>query len=433
MVRCRSSRIRSMLAMLLCLIVTVTVCGCTQTGSSAANGGAPAQSETRPSRPEQSEPGSTGQSGSVRPQSSPNHNDHEASAVPNPLDDSPAGKAKRAVASMSLEERIGQLVMAPLFVGNDPSVLQDLIANRHVGSVLLIGNWNGGVAAVKTATDALQSYAPEGNRLLVTADQEGGLVQHLQGPGFDAMPSAVEQGRMDATGLRNAAAAWGAQLAQAGVNVDLAPVVDTVGVNRATNAPIGALNRDFGLDANGNADHAIAFVQGMHDAGVAASVKHYPGLGAVSGNTDFTADGIVDATTALDGPGIGAFTRVIREAEPAMVMMSLATYQLIDAEHPAAFSSTIIDGYLRSTTGYEGVVTSDSLSATAVSGVPADQLGVRFVEAGGDLACIGDLSYVQPILDGLLTRAHADAAFADKATRAAERVMTLKYEMQLAD
>ncbi|MBW3092218.1 glycoside hydrolase family 3 protein [Bifidobacterium sp. 82T10] len=408
--------------MALCAALAVTMAGCAQAGQTTADGNKPAQSATQSPRQEPTN----------QPQSSPNRDDHEANAVPEPRDDSPAGKAKRAVAAMSLEERIGQLIMAPLFAGSAPSVLQDLIANRHVGSVLLIGNWNGGVASVRAATDALQSYAPDGNRLLITADQEGGLVQHLQGPGFDAMPSAVGQGLMDAATLRSSAAAWGAQLAQAGVNVDLAPVVDTVVGDRAANAPIGALDRDFGLDANGNADHAIAFVQGMRDAGVAASIKHYPGLGAVSGNTDFTADGIVDATTALNGPEIGAFTRVIREARPAMVMMSLATYQHIDAEHPAAFSPTIIDGYLRGTTGYEGVVTSDSLSATAVSGVPADQLGVRFVEAGGDLACIGDLTYVQPILDGLLTRARADAAFAAKATRAAERVMTLKYETGLA-
>ncbi|WP_420838622.1 glycoside hydrolase family 3 N-terminal domain-containing protein [Bifidobacterium amazonense] len=407
------------LVALLCLAVGVTLSGCVQAGSSAENDGSSSSAGVRPSQSEEAV-------------TSPDHRDHTATAVPAPRDDSPDGKAKRAVAAMSLEERIGQLIMAPLFAGNDPSVLRQLIADRHVGSILLIGNWNDGVASVRAAADALQSYAPNGNRLLITADQEGGLVQHLQGPGFDAMPSATDQGLMDTDTLRASAAAWGTQLAQAGVNVDLAPVTDTVVGDRASNAPVGALDRDFGLGADGNADHAIAFVEGLRDANVAASIKHYPGLGAVSGNTDFTADGIVDSTTALDGPEIGAFSRVIREARPAMVMMSLATYQLIDAAHPAAFSSTIIDGHLRGDTGYDGVVTSDSLSATAVGGVPADQLGVRFVEAGGDLACIGDLSYVQPILDGLLAHARSDAAFAARATRAAERVMTLKYEMNLA-
>ena len=333
---------------------------------------------------------------------------------------------------MSMEERVGQLVMAPLNAGTDPSSLASTIRDRHVGSVLIIGNWNNGVASVRQATDALQSYAPANIKLLMTTDQEGGLVQHLQGSGFSTMPSAVEQGRMSTDQLRQSAAVWGNQLAQAGINVDLAPVVGTVTVPRASNAPIGALNRDFGLDAAGNAAHASAFVLGMRDSGVATSIKHYPSLGSVTGNTDFTADGILDTTTVLDGDVVNAFGTVIADTQPAMVMMSLATYQAIDASAPAAFSPTIIDGYLRARQGYQGVVTSDSLSAAALGGVSPDQLGVRLVEAGGDLACIGAADYVTPILDGLNAKATTDAAFAAKVTRSAERVLTLKYQMGLA-
>lgn len=347
-------------------------------------------------------------------------------------DDSPAAKASRAIATMSLDERAGQLIMAPMFAGGNPADLSALISTRHVGSVVLIGNWNNGTAAAKTAADALQSYAPSGNQLIVSTDQEGGQVQHLKGSGFDTMPSAVAQGQMSADTLRSSAKTWGGQLKQAGVNVDLAPVLGTVQVKRSSNAPIGALNRDFGLDSNGNAQHGIAFVEGMRDAGVGATVKHYPGLGAVTGNTDFTTEGILDTTTTLDSEQIGAFNTTIKQAKPAMVMMSLATYQRIDSSAPAAFSSKIIDGTLRGSVGYDGVVISDSLSAAAVSGIATKDLGVRLVDAGGDLACIGDTSYVTPILDGIIARAQSDPAFAKKVTASATRVMTLKYQMGLA-
>ena len=203
-------------------------------------------------------------------------------------------------------------------------------------------------------------------------------------------------------------------------------------VKRSSNAPIGALNRDFGLDSNGNAQHGIAFVEGMRDAGIGATVKHYPGLGAVTGNTDFTTEGILDTTTTLDDEEIGAFNTTIKQAKPAMVMMSLATYQRIDSSAPAAFSSKIINGTLRGSVGYDGVVISDSLSAAAVSGIATKDLGVRLVDAGGDLACIGDTSYVTPILDGIIARAQSDPAFAKKVTASATRVMTLKYQMGLA-
>lgn len=346
--------------------------------------------------------------------------------------DSPAAKTSRAIATMSLDERAGQLIMAPMFAGGNPADLSALISTRHVGSVVLIGNWNNGTAAAKTAADALQSYAPSGNQLIVSTDQEGGQVQHLKGSGFDTMPSAVAQGQMSADTLRSSAKTWGGQLKQAGINVDLAPVLGTVQVKRSSNAPIGALNRDFGLDSNGNAQHGIAFVEGMRDAGVGATVKHYPGLGAVTGNTDFTTEGILDTTTTLDDEEIGAFNTTIKQAKPAMVMMSLATYQRIDSSAPAAFSSKIIDGTLRGSVGYDGVVISDSLSAAAVSGIATKDLGVRLVDAGGDLACIGDTSYVTPILDGIIARAQSDPAFAKKVTASATRVMTLKYQMGLA-
>ncbi len=346
--------------------------------------------------------------------------------------DSPAAKASRAIATMSLDERAGQLIMAPMFAGGNPADLSALISTRHVGSVVLIGNWNNGTAAAKTAADTLQSYAPSGNQLIVSTDQEGGQVQHLKGSGFDTMPSAVAQGQMSADTLRSSAKTWGGQLKQAGINVDLAPVLGTVQVKRSSNAPIGALNRDFGLDSNGNAQHGIAFVEGMRDAGVGATVKHYPGLGAVTGNTDFTTEGILDTTTTLDDEEIGAFNTTIKQAKPAMVMMSLATYQRIDSSAPAAFSSKIIDGTLRGSVGYDGVVISDSLSAAAVSGIATKDLGVRLVDAGGDLACIGDTSYVTPILDGIIARAQSDPAFAKKVTASATRVMTLKYQMGLA-
>ena len=360
------------------------------------------------------------------------HDSLDKAQVPSVRDDSPHAKAVRAVESMSVEERVGQLVMAPLFAGSDPSSLYDLIANRHVGSVLIIGNWTSGIAGVAAATSTLQSYAPGDNQLLMSTDQEGGQVQHLTGTGFDTMPSAVEQGTMSADALRQSAGTWGSQLAAAGINVDLAPVLGTVVGDRASNAPIGALDRDFGLDAAGNAEHGIAVIEGLRDAQVGAAVKHYPGLGAVSGNTDFTTEGILDTTTTLDGAEAGAFDQAITKTDPAMVMMSLATYQSIDPNNPAVFSSTIIDGHIRNVLKYTGVVISDSMSAEALSSYDVSQLGVNLVEAGGDMSCIGQTDYVKPIVDGLNERAKSDPAFASKVTAAATRVMTLKIKMGLA-
>ncbi len=343
-----------------------------------------------------------------------------------------AEQAQAIVDGMSLDERAAQLVMTPLAAGTAPSAIRTLIADEHIGSVILMGNWTSGVAGVREATDMLQSYASGPTRVLVATDQEGGQVQHLQGPGFETMPSEVAQGTMTLADLQAASRRWGEQLHMAGVHVDLAPCVDTVTIDRASNAPVGALDRDYGLDAAGNAQHAAAFVEGLRAAGVGAATKHFPGLGAVTGNTDFTTDGIVDTTTTRNGPEVQAFAQTIRAADPGMVMISLATYTTIDPDAPAAFSPTVIDGMVRGDIGYSGVVISDSLSASAVSAIAPADLGVRLVQAGGDLACVNDPAFTQPILEGLRARTRDDAAFAERVTQSARRVVALKLALGLA-
>lgn len=341
-------------------------------------------------------------------------------------------QAQAVLDTMSRQERIGQLIMAPQFAGSDASTLQPWFTKYHIGSVLLLGNWNGGVEQVAAQAKKLQSYAHPQAQLLISADQEGGAVQHLRGTGFDRMPTAVEQGALSTTDLRSKAQQWGSQLASAGVNLNLAPVAGTVSTSsREANAPIGMYDRDFGLDATGNGAHAGAFIQGMHDAHVLTAVKHFPGLGAITGNTDFTAHGIMDTTTTFDGQGqVLGFTTAM-QAQPDMVMMALATYTQLDSEHPAALSPEILDNYLRNTLHYDGVVTSDSMSAQALAGIPAKQLGVQFVQAGGDLVCIGDSKYVAPIVQGMVEADAQDPNFAQRVDQSALRVLTLKAQAGL--
>ncbi|WP_163226912.1 glycoside hydrolase family 3 protein [Bifidobacterium choloepi] len=369
----------------------------------------------------------------IERQTSPDKDDKngkEATASPTTA----AGLAEQAVDGMTVEEQCAQLVMMPLSYGEDPSAVEGYVKDSKVGSVLLMGNWTSGTAGVKQATAALQSYATGSGQipLFIAVDQEGGQVQHLKGAGFSTIPSAYEQGQMSVGELREYAQQWGGQLATAGVNIDLAPSVDTVVIDRASNAPIGALDRDFGLDADGNAEHAVAFIQGMAAASVGTAVKHFPGLGAVTGNTDFTSgDATVDTVTSVDSIQMDAFKKAIQDGDPDMVMMSLATYTNLDPDHPACFSSYIIQDILRKQIGYDGVVISDSLSASAVSGYDSSQLGVLFVQAGGDLICINDRSLTEDILDGMVEEASQSTDFAAQVKAAATRVLTLKYQMNL--
>jgi beta-N-acetylhexosaminidase len=180
---------------------------------------------------------------------------------------------------------------------------------------------------VRKVADAVQALATEdataGVGFFVTANQEGGLIQALAGLGFSTIPSAVAQGKLQPADLQTMAA-WGRHLLAAGVNLDFAPVADVVPAGTAAqNAPIGELKREYGGDPSVVATHVVAFIEGMREAGVATTVKHFPGLGRVKGNTDFTSS-VVDTVTTSDDPYLRPFARAVDIHVP-FVMISLAT------------------------------------------------------------------------------------------------------------
>jgi beta-N-acetylhexosaminidase len=325
----------------------------------------------------------------------------------------------------------GQLVVvgAPLGGAVGPSV--DLVKRLPVGGVLLTGRSRSGVAAVAARTAALQKAVTGRVGLLVAADQEGGQVQTLTGPGFSAIPTAVEQGRWSTAKLTDAAAGWGGELKAAGVNLDLAPVSDVLSVQLGpSNLAVGVSRRTFGTEPAAVGSGVLAFSDGLSRAGVAAAVKHFPGLGQVRANTDHTAN-VRDTTTDADSPWLEPFRRAITAGVP-VVMVSSAVYTRIDATQPAAFSRPVVTDLLRTRLGFGGVVISDDLGrAVAVAGVPAAQRAVRFVTAGGDLVLTVDPQTAGPMIDALVARAGGDPEFATALTASARRVLDVKHAQGL--
>lgn len=158
--------------------------------------------------------------------------------------------------SMSLGQRIGQLLMVGTPADTASSAAINTIKEFHVGSVILTGRSHQSVSATKAITEKLQDaagpQATAGTGLIIATDQEGGNVQVLQGAGFSSMPTALYQGtHYSLTQLRSHAATWGGQLNAAGVNVNLAPVMDVVSQSfAAQNAPIGYFDRKYGYTAH---------------------------------------------------------------------------------------------------------------------------------------------------------------------------------------
>jgi beta-N-acetylhexosaminidase len=306
---------------------------------------------------------------------------------------------------------------------------RDMIVANRFGSVWYRAKTTIGVAGVRKVADAVQKLAtPDdtgGVHFFIAANQEGGMIQALAGPGFDTIPSAVDQGKLLPADLQAGATRWGQQLLAAGVNMDFAPVADVVPQGTdAQNAPIGQLQREYGHDPTTVASHVGAFIHGMRAAGVATTAKHFPGLGRVEGNTDFTSQ-VVDAVTTPDDPYLKPFARAATVHVP-FVMVSLATYDRLDPDHLAAFSKTIIETVLRQDLDYRGVVMSDSLTADAVSDIAPGQRAIDFITAGGDMIVVGPIDIAVPMAEALAERASSDAAFRIRIDQSVLRILAAK-------
>ncbi|BEP13248.1 hypothetical protein acdb102_15590 [Acidothermaceae bacterium B102] len=358
-----------------------------------------------------------------------------AAAVPKPTAPSSAGAAA-ALARMSLAQRVGQLFM----VGTPASLVSSAVVHAiqadHVGNVILTGRSQAGVAATAAVTARLQrlasTAATAGVPLFVSTDQEGGLVQVLRGPGFSAIPAALTQGTWSAALVRAYAKKWGGQLRAAGVNVDLGPVLDTVPSPAAAknNPPIGRFRREYGFTPALVSSRGGAFAEGLRLAKVAATVKHFPGLGRVTGNTDTTA-GVTDTVTRRGDPYLAPFAAAVKANAP-FVMMSTAIYSRLDPGVPAAFSKTIIGTVLRGDLGFTGVVVSDDLgNAKQVAAWTAGNRAINFLRAGGDMVLTVNGALLQPMYAAVLAAAVKDPAFRAQVNASALRVLVAKQRFGL--
>jgi beta-N-acetylhexosaminidase len=326
-----------------------------------------------------------------------------------------------------VKEQAGQLIMVGVSVAGLTATERAAITKTKAGAVILMGTTYAGVDGVAELAAELQEEG--GGQLLIAVDQEGGLVQRLHGAGFATIPSAAQQAKLSDEALTKKAASWGQALADAGVSLDLAPVADVVpSANRGSNRPVARLGRGYGSDPALVSAKVLAFRTGMKTAGVATAVKHFPGLGAVVGNTDF-ATRVVDSTTTADSSLLLPFREAVASQADA-VMVSSAIYTRIDAKNPALFSSTVI-GLLRDW-GYDQVVISDDLGvAAAVRTVPAKDRAARFVSAGGDLAITVNPRLATAFSAGLVAKAKQDPDFADRLEVSVARVLRLKQSLGL--
>ncbi len=289
------------------------------------------------------------------------------------------------------------------------------IRNGKMGGVVLLGNgWLTRHTAVTVTAELQQAACTRGEPLLIAVDQEGGIVRRLA---WAPPTEAPDQMTSPAVAHEQAAAA-AAALHSVGIDIDFAPVVDTPG-------PAGNFegSRVFSSSRTWNAQMAHAFVTGLQENGIAATAKHFPGLGLASGNTDNGRIVIRDGATKLH-QGLLPFQSAVN-AGAKLVMVSTAVYPKLDgSKRPAAFSSTIISGLLRKQLGFQGVTVTDSLTAPAADRIP--HTATHAMLAGSDLLIFGAESASERGYATLIADDAGSMRLQNRLTQAAARIRALK-------
>jgi len=337
----------------------------------------------------------------------------------------------------SLEEALGQMFVLG-FKGTDVDEAHWIvraIQEEQLGGVLLFDrNIDGSVqnivspAQVATLTATLQEMTS--TPLLITVDQEGGQVARFKPrDGFPSTISAKELARKTVAQVGQAADKMVSALAQAGITLNLAPVVD---LDRNPKNPIiGRYERSFGADPKRVVRLARLFIEAHHRQGIGCCLKHFPGHGSAAADSH---RGFVDSSADWQEQELAPFARLISEGESEAVMTAhIVNRQLDPSGLPATLSPAMIRGCLRRKLGFSGVVVSDDLQMRAITRQWGYAEAVRLaVLAGVDLLIVGNNLEYQP--DALAVGKKAILAMLsrgeiDEATlrRSLERIAVLKH------
>jgi beta-N-acetylhexosaminidase len=303
-----------------------------------------------------------------------------------------------------------------------PAALRRMIRGGRLAGVILFADNLPSRAGARRLIRRLQAIPrPPGLRdpLLVMVDQEGGLVKRLGGA---PSASAAEMGRRGAAFSRRQGRLTAGNLRDVGVNVDLAPVLDVA----RPGGTIAETDRGFGSSAAAVADTAVPFAAGLRAGGVAATAKHFPGLGAARLNTDFAVQRIGLDRRTLRRVDEAPYRSFIR-AGGDLVMLATAIYPSFSGR-PAAFSRALASGELRRRLGFEGISITDALDSVAVRDFGgAARAGVAAARSGVDLLLYTDPGSAARAQRALLRRLRRGSPSRAAFEESAGRVLRLRH------
>lgn len=335
-------------------------------------------------------------------------------------------------AALTPQQQAGRRVVFSYSGTTVPQSLLDQIGAGLAAGVILFGDNISSLPQITSAVRLMREAnqdSPDPSPLLLMTDQEGGRIRRL--PGAPALSAKqIGQSADPSAAAADAGTGAGNLLRSVGLNVNLAPVLD---VYRTAGDFEDQYQRSYSTDPEVVSTCGRSFVTAQRATGVAATAKHFPGLGAAGAaqNTDLRP---VTLTTSLSGlrnidetPYVAALT-----AGADLVMVSWAVYSHLDAAHPAGLSPTVVQSELRGRFSYTGVTITDAIGAGALSALgTTGQNAVSAAKAGMDviLEASGSVTQGQAVVTALAGALQSGALDAAASTAALNRIGALRNRL----
>ncbi len=326
----------------------------------------------------------------------------------------------------SLAEKIGQLMMVGFEGVKPPRHILHWLASGRIGGVYLFARNIASPAQVKRLT--ADCWAAAKQPILVGIDQEGGAVARLR-EGFTESPGAMALGAgSDRQLTEDIAYMMGRELAALGINWNFAPVADIA--HQRDNPSIGT--RSFGRDPRLVSELVKAQIQGFQRAGVAATAKHFPGLGNTVIDTHDAPVRAAGSLNDLHKEDLRPFRAAIA-ADVGCIMLTHVIYNKLDEERPATLSPRFAGGLLRDELGYDGVVCTDCMEMKAITeDFGTGESAALAIEAGVDMALFSHTRAAQEAAYEAVLEAAIDGRLSkERIDQSVRRIWKLKRRFPL--
>ncbi|MEK4077989.1 beta-N-acetylhexosaminidase [Paenibacillus sp. FSL M7-0656] len=328
---------------------------------------------------------------------------------------------------LTLEQKVGQLLMCGFHSQHADEQITRLIRDYHVGGVIYFRRNVESVDQLTRLSAELQEMAAEAGALplMISVDQEGGMVARIDQEGMTQVPGNMALGATgNAEYTLECAQILGRELKNIGIDMNLAPVVDVN--NNPLNPVIGV--RSYGEHAESVAAHGVAAITGYQSQGIAATAKHFPGHGDTAVDSHLGMVTVPHDRNRLEQMELLPFRKAI-EAGVDAIMTAHVMFPSIEPEPiPATLSHKVLTGLLREEMGFEGIIITDCLEMHAISkpyGVA--EAAVRAVEAGADLILVSHTLQDQvATLEAIVEAVQTGRISEEVIHQAVERIMTWK-------